>query len=220
MNEHEVQGNDTASSEVSESGWKAHHVYLMALACLIIGVAIGYFLRGSQSPAANPVTVSKAPEAQPTAAPTPEQVKHMGDKMAEPIMAELQKNPNDPELLAKAGSIYFRSSQFPLAVEYYERSVKSRPTAEGYVSLSNAYHYAENDNKAMEALNKALEIDPKSANALFNLGMLDWQVKNDPKAAIAAWQRLLKLNPNHPRRAQVEMMIAKAKQHLDMPATN
>ena len=220
MDEQEIQDINTVGSEIPESGWKAHHVYLMAVACLIIGVAVGYFLRGSQSPASNIPTVSKMPEAQPTSAPTPEQVKHMGNKMAEPILAELQKNPNDPELLSKAASIYFRSSQFPLAVEYYERALKVKPTAEGYVSLSNAYHYAENDNKALEALNKALEIDPKSANALFNLGMLDWQVKNDPQAAIAAWQRLLKLNPNHPRRAQVEMMIAKAKQHIDMPATN
>src|SRR5262249_48287275 len=126
--------------------------------------------------------------------------------------------PNNPELLAKLGSVYLRASQFPAAVDYYDRSVKAKPTAEGYVSLSNAYHFAKEDDKALEALNHALQLDPKSPNALFNLGMLAWQVKNDPKAAIEAWQRLLKANPNHPRRDQVETMIAKAKQHIDMPA--
>jgi cytochrome c-type biogenesis protein CcmH/NrfG len=218
----ELQQTQESDSEprASASAWKGQHAYLMASVCLVLGLAVGYFLRGSQAPAPAAVTVATPPPAVPADMPSPEQVKHMGDKMAEPILAALQKNPDDPDLLAKAASIYFRSAQFPLAAEYYERSVKIKPTAEGYVSLSNAYHYAENNEKAFEALNRALQIDPKSANALFNLGMLDWRVKNDPKGAIEVWQRLLKLNPNHPRRAQVEMMIAKAKQHMDMPATN
>ena len=222
MSEQEIQSIDP--TELSGNDWKAHHVYLMALACLVIGVSIGYFLRGSQAPAPMSATASTASlptgTTAGTAAPTPEQIKHMGNKMAEPILAELQKSPNDPELLAKLASVYFRSAQYPEAVDYYHRAVKVKPTAEGYVSLSNAYHYAGDDDKAFETLNKALAIDPKSANALFNVGMLDWQVKNDPKGAIQAWERLLKLNPNHPRRAQVEMMIAKAKQHLDISAPN
>jgi cytochrome c-type biogenesis protein CcmH/NrfG len=61
-------------------------------------------------------------------------------------------------------------------------------------------------------LNRALEVDPKSANALFNLGMLNWKVKKDPQAAIQDWELLLKNNPNHPKRAQVESLIAKVKQ--------
>jgi cytochrome c-type biogenesis protein CcmH/NrfG len=97
--------------------------------------------------------------------------------------------------------------------------VKIKPTTEGLVSLSNSYHYAGNDDKAFESLDRALKLDPKSPNALFNLGMLKWQVKNDPKGAIAAWEQLLKTNPNHPRRAQVEGMIEKAKKHLTIAAT-
>jgi cytochrome c-type biogenesis protein CcmH/NrfG len=142
----------------------------------------------------------------------------MADKQAEPLLAALQKDPNNPELLAQLGSVYLRAQQFPTATDYYEHATKIKPTAEGFVSLSNAYHYAGQDERAFVTLNQALQIDPKSANALFNLGMLSWRVKNDPQAAIEAWQRLLKTNPQHPRRAEVESLIAKAKQHLNMPA--
>jgi len=50
------------------------------------------------------------------------------------------------------------------------------------------------------------------ADGMQNLGMLNWKVKKDPQAAIQNWQLLLKNNPNHPVRAQVESLIAKVKQ--------
>lgn len=204
----------------SQNRWTNTQAYAFAVICLVVGVVCGYLLHGPSKPAAaSPVpqqVSAQVPVSQPVAMPTPDQMKHMGDKMAEPLLARLQKDPNNPELLAKVGSIYFRAGQFPLAAENYEKSVKLKPTAEGFVSLSNSYHYAGNDEKAFAMLDQALKLDPKSANALFNLGMLNWQVRNDPKAAVAAWQQLLKANPNHPRRARVEQMIAKAKKHITM----
>ncbi len=129
----------------------------------------------------------------------------MGDKPAEPLLKDLKGNENDAKTLAKLASVCFRPGQYPWGTEYYEKSLKAKPSAEGYVSLSNTYHYTGQDDKAIAMLNRALEVDPKSANALFNLRMLNWKVKNDPRAAI-------KNNPNHPKRAQVEGLIAKVKQ--------
>ncbi len=205
-----------------ENHWSSTQAYVFAVICLVVGIGCGYLLRGvsQTSVSASPRQTADQPQPHAAAMPTPDQMKHMGDKMAEPLLAQLQKDPNNPELYAKVGSVYFRAGQFPAAAENYEKSVKLKPTAEGYVSLSNSYHYAGDDDKAFASLEDALKLDPKSANALFNLGMLKWQVKNDPKGAIESWQRLLKTNPNHPKRAAVENMIAKAKQHMSMPAAD
>lgn len=205
--------------------WTSTQAYAFAAICLVVGIACGYLLHGPgksalTAPVVRQQTAEQQAMPQTVAMPTPDQMKHMGDKMAEPVLADLQKDPNNAELLAKVASIYFRAGQFPLAVENYEKSVKIKPTAEGFVSLSNSYHYAGNDDRAFESLDRALKLDPKSPNALFNLGMLKWQVKNDPKGAIAAWEQLLKTNPNHPRKAQVEGMIEKAKKHLTIAATD
>lgn len=210
--------NDTAAS--TTPGWKASHVYSLALICLVIGVVSGYLLHGPAKAAA-PVAEQQNAQQQGMQAgsmPTPDQISHMADKMAEPLLAELKKDPNNPELLGKIASVYMRSQNYALAADYLDRAVKAKPSADGYVSLSNALHYAGSDDKALQSLDEALKLDPKSANALFNLGMLEWQVKNDPNSAITAWEKLLKTNPNHPKRAQVENYIAKAKQHMNMPA--
>jgi cytochrome c-type biogenesis protein CcmH/NrfG len=197
--------------------WSDTQAYVLAVVCLVLGIVAGYLLHAPKQVAADVPPASPGMSGMQGRMPTPDQMKHMGDKMAEPILAELQKDPNNADLLAKAGSVYFRAQQFPASAEYYERAAKAKPAAETFVSLSNALHYAGSDDRALEALNRALQLDPESPNALFNLGMLKWQAKNDPNGAVEAWQRLLKANPDHPRRAQVEEMIARAKQHMNLP---
>ena len=233
-------GKEPVSSN-SGSRRTAAQAYAMAIVCLFIGIAVGYLLRGSSKAGSIPtkqagaaVAAPSLPAAAPTPAAatsmpaaatptvsnmgqvTPDQLKHMGDKQAEAMLAELRKDPKNPALLVQIGTVYFRTQQFSQAAEYYERAAKIKPSPELFVSLGNSYHYAKSDDRAIEALNHALKLDPKSANALFNLGVLKWETKNDPKSAIECWQRLLKIYPNHPRRTEVESMIARAKQHMNL----
>jgi cytochrome c-type biogenesis protein CcmH/NrfG len=65
---------------------------------------------------------------------------------------------------------------------------------------------------AISQLQQALHYDPKDANALFNLGMIKWQGKQDGKGALAAWQELLKSNPqlSADRKATVQKLMTDA----------
>ena len=72
--------------------------------------------------------------------------------------------------------------------------------------------YSGNVDGALSELDQALKYDPKHAGALMNIGIIELQAKKDVPAAVASWQKLLKLNPNFPQKAQVEQMIAMAKQ--------
>ena len=47
---------------------------------------------------------------------------------------------------------------------------------------------------------------------LMNIGIIKWQGKNDVNGAVAAWQTLLKRNPNFPQKAVIEHMITQAQQ--------
>jgi cytochrome c-type biogenesis protein CcmH/NrfG len=139
-------------------------------------------------------------------------MKTMADKAAQPLLEKLKQNPNDYDLLAQTAATYGKGRQFDVAVQYYEQAAKVKPSAEIYTDMAGAYHYAGAEDKSMESLNHALELDPKYANALFNLGMLKLRVKGDNKGAIALWEKLIKTNPDNPHRAEIEQMIAKVKQ--------
>lgn len=212
---------DSNSRSAAPTPENSAPTYILAVICLLLGIGVGYLLHSPK--AAVPGAMQAQQQAEPGAMaggiPTPDQMNHMVEKATEPILTALQKDPNNADLLAQAGTVYFRAQQFETAAAYYEKALKIKPSPEGFIALSNAYHNAGADDRAIDSLNQALKLDPKSATALFNVGMLDWKVKNDPDAAIAAWQQLLKMNPKHPRRAEVEKMIAKAKKHQTMATT-
>src|SRR5689334_6361050 len=89
----ETQSGGSVSTQGS---WQAKQVYLMAAVCLVFGLIVGYLLRGS-STTGLPATASTRPA--PTVSksvgqmPSLEQMKHMADKQAEPLLEQLKKTP-------------------------------------------------------------------------------------------------------------------------------
>ena len=204
-------------------GWSSVQVYTLSAICLLIGLTMGYLFRGSttsQAPGTQTETGSKPAGKLPDnpTQPTPEAMKRMAEKQVEPLLEQLKSNPNDADTLGKIAHYYMVAGQTKDATTYYEKQVAAKPSAEAYTNLANAYYYGGQGDKAIEALNQALKLDPKSANALYNLGMLKWQVKGDTKGAIESWETLIKTNPNHPQVDKVKKLIAKAKEHANMPA--
>jgi cytochrome c-type biogenesis protein CcmH/NrfG len=200
------------------SSWTSSRAYLLALAVLLLGTAVGYFLRGSGALAPAAHTTGELPSAgREQQNVTPEMLRHMADKQAEPLLAELQTSPQDPELLTKLGNIYYETRNFKEAIEFYRRAVASRDSTSVRADLGSAYWYSGDADSAIREFESALKLDPNNADAYFNLGMVKWQGKMDVDGAIAAWEMLLRKHPNHPNRRQVETMIAHAKQHAGMP---
>jgi tetratricopeptide (TPR) repeat protein len=97
-----------------------------------------------------------------------------------------------------------------MAIKYYEDSVRVKPDAAVFVKLGGVCHFDGDDDKAIGAWNHALRLDPGNADALFNIGFVQWHARGNRKEAIAAWRKLLAMNPNHPKRAQVEELLAQA----------
>jgi cytochrome c-type biogenesis protein CcmH/NrfG len=219
----EKEQNMSKTESPSTSNWTGTQAYVLAVICLVVGVAVGYLVRGSASP--NPAA-AQATAGAPAGmgmgggmqqAPTPEQLKHMADVQAKPLLEQLKTSPNDAALLYKTGSVYYDAQQFPTAIEYYEQAAKINPNAlDLRTDLATAYYYAGDVDKSLAEFDKVLKIDPKFGNALFNQGMIRWQAKMDIKGAVESWKKLLETNPNYENRAQVENLIAKAEQHANM----
>ncbi len=207
------------SEQRAASGlWSSTQAYTLAIICLLLGVAVGYLLRGSAPvSAARPSTAAPAGAPEVAAqAPTPEQMRRMAEKQAEPLLAQLKQSPNDPVLLAQVGNTYYDAQLFQDAIGYYQKSLEAKENPDVRTDMATSYFYLGDPDSAIAQLQQVLKSNPRHENALFNLGMVRFQGKTDFAGAVAAWEQFLQQNPNTPRRAEVEQLLARARQHAGL----
>ncbi len=211
--------NEPTTQPTAASVWGTKQAYAMAVICLVVGLAIGYLFRGSQSPAAPaPPAANSQASAQPSAAaggagqmPTLEQMKEMAEKKAAPLLEKLKGDPNNIDLLIQVGNTYLSTHQFKEAAGYFDRVLQVEPkNVAARTQMASCMFYNGDVDGAISQLQQSLHYDPKDANSLFALGMIKWQAKHDSKGAVAAWQQLLKSNPqvSPDRKANLQKLIA------------
>jgi len=217
-----------SNAKVSGQGgtnWTSSQAYTMAVLCLLVGLAAGYLVRGSSAPSVAPVSQQATPTAA-AGAPggvgasqvSPEQMKRMAEAQAQPLLARLKTEPNNAALPAEIGNIYYDTQQYQEAIRYYGDSLKLNPAnADVRTDMGTAYYYMGDSDRALQEFNASLKYNPTHAQTLFNMGMVKWQGKMDSAGALAAWQQLLKANPNYPERAKVEELIAQVREHQNIP---
>jgi len=214
--------SDPSPSTTNSAGvsWTSAQAYVLAAFCLLLGVALGYLFRGSASTAtsqAAAATTTQPASAQPGQAQQEQPDPAMQAALAQaaaPLLEAVNKDPKDFDSLVKLGNLYYDGKQFPSAIQYYERALVIHPeNPDVRTDMGTAYWYTGDAEKALVAMQTSLKYRPGHPQTLFNLGWVRWQGKQDPQGAIAAWQELLKANPDYPQRQQVERYIAKAKEH-------
>lgn len=209
--------NTNGSSKSSGSEWQPSQVYVMAAVCLILGVALGYLFRGSQTQAgSNSVPGQSRPAALADMSqqmPSLDAMKRMADTQAAPLLAQLKNDPSNAGLLKQVAKIYEATHQFQEAAGYYSKAVDINPKdVEARTEEASCLYYAGDVDGAVAQLQQAIQENPSDANSLFNLGMIRWKGKNDAQGALQAWKQLLKSNPKleSEKKEQVEKLIAQA----------
>jgi len=208
------------ATATSVEQWTSVQAYVLAVICLLVGIAGGWFIRGSQSPAASGAETASASAPSPamgnpaTQAPTPAQMQKMADTQAGPLLEKLKADPNNAGLLASIGNVYYDTQQYPTAIDYYQRALKVEPANAGVrTDMATAYWYTGDADTAIAEFKRSLSYEPNKANTLFNLGIVEWQGKMDIDKATATWQKLLDTNPNYEGKDKVLELMAQAKKH-------
>ncbi len=222
--------NESTTEPAAGSSWQVKQVYAMAIVSLVVGLAIGYLFRGSQSPmpaAPQPVAAVQSSPAGMAAQgmgaqgmggqaaqgqmPTLDQMKQMADKKAAPLLEQLKGDPNNTDLLSQIAKVYLSTHQFKDAASYFGKALQVDPKNVAIrTEMASCMYYGGDVDGALNELQQSLQYSPKDANSLFNLGMIRWQGKQDSKGALEAWEQLLKSNPglSPDRRAKVQKLIA------------
>jgi len=212
-----------SSVPAQKPGIPTQQAYGIAAVCLVVGLVAGYFLLGSpKSPAlANnqpaPSAAAGSANVPPGTHPklTLDQMKQMADVKASTLIEKSKADPKNTALLVQIATIYQASHQFKEAADYFGKALQVDPkNVSARTELASCLYYSGDSDGALSQLNQALKYAPTDANSLFNLGMIKYRGKNDPKGAVAAWQQLLKAHPDLDRKSAVEAMISEAQGKL------
>jgi tetratricopeptide (TPR) repeat protein len=118
-----------------------------------------------------PLLVScKKKEEQPTSSPA--QNPYSNESIYFEVKQELAKNPNDPDALYHLADLYDRNSQYPEAIETYQKVVKLKPDmGYAYFKIGTAYDRLNQPAKAITAFKEAAKLMPKYAVIYNNMGV-------------------------------------------------
>ena len=213
----------------SKLAWQPTQLVVMCAVCLVTGFLAGYLLRGSASAptfshaaqattgpsaqALDPAGRSQTAQQKPKEMPTLDDLQHMADKKAAPLLTKLKSDPKNPQLWNQVGLIYKSAHQFKEASGYFENSLKYDPKDLGVrADYASCMYYTGDVDGALAQLNQSLTYDPKHAGTLMNIGIIKWRGKNDIDGAVAAWEKLLQYHPDFPQKDLVQQMLTQAKQ--------
>ena len=175
------------------------------IAGVLFGVIVGYMLGVSRTGAGSlPVAA-----AQSAAAPAPALANEQELQGWRNILATDPKNLRANVELANR---LYDAGRYAEALPYYQQAVAIDPkNVSVSTDFATALYYAGKPDDALTQFDKSLTIDPKHGQTLFNIGIVKRDARNDPKGAIAAWERLLASVPDYPDAAKVRTMIAELK---------
>jgi tetratricopeptide (TPR) repeat protein len=171
------------------------------IAGVFFGLIAGWII-GSQQASLRP---GGAPAAQQTAAPassaasatTRAAVLNEAEVTALKSVADREKSNARPRV--QLANLYFDAERYDDAIKWYEDALALQPNDVNVsTDLGVCYYYINQPDKALAQFEKSLELDPKHAKTLLNVGIVRAFGKQDLDGATQAWQQVIKIAPNSP----------------------
>ncbi|MBI3484766.1 MAG: tetratricopeptide repeat protein [Acidobacteria bacterium] len=205
-----------AQPDTQSSTWSSREAYLLAMVCLLVGAALGYFFRASAPNMPAPTTqVGSMPSAPPSGMPAadgPPPTAEALSSIAAPMLAALKADPKNADVLIQLGNLYYDHRVYPESITYYKRALEIRPKDVNVrTDLGTAYWYTGDAKNAVAEYEKSLAVDPQHTATMMNMGIVKLNGLNDAKGAIATWEKLLRDNPQFSEKQKVLDLIAQAK---------
>ena len=175
------------------------------IAGVLFGVIVGYLLGVSQRETGTiPVTGASTAAAAPAALANEQELQAYRNVLA--------SDPKNVRANVELGNRLYDAGRYAEAIPYYQQSFTlDARNVNVSTDLATALFYAGRPDEALAQFDRSLAIDPKHGQTLFNVGIVRRDGKQDPKGAIAAWERLLVSVPDYADAGKVRTMIAELK---------
>jgi cytochrome c-type biogenesis protein CcmH/NrfG len=128
------------------------------------------------------------------------------------LQERIQANPSDYDALVQLGNIHYDQRNYADAEGLYKRALAIRgDDLDVRTDLGTMLFYLNKYDEAITELSAVLAKNPTHGQALFNMGVVQLHGKNNPQAALQAWEKLAETNPNFPQIEAVKEQIQKLK---------
>jgi tetratricopeptide (TPR) repeat protein len=131
-----------------------------------------------------------------------------GDRLAS-LQRELDRDPENPDLLGRLGNLYYDREEWNRAIELYEKARRKAPKNAALLSDLGAAHRNRGEFKlAVSYFRKAREADPEHWQAILNEVLVEAFDRKDPAAAQKAFDDLKRQFPQIPNLDRIQAQIS------------
>lgn len=119
------------------------------------------------------------------------------------------QDPKNAQAWIALGNDYFDTKQRQKAVDAYARALELRPNDPDVLTDQGVmYRELGQPEKAVANFQKASQLDPRHVQSVYNLGVVYAFDLKDREKALAAWRRVIAIDPRSPQAAQAQQAIA------------
>jgi tetratricopeptide (TPR) repeat protein len=122
------------------------------------------------------------------------------------LMQKITANPQDTTSLQTLGNMYYDANDFANALVFYEKIAVITPKDDGsWIAVAAAAYQSGKEDRAVEAWNKALGINPDNIEAHYGLGFYNLdKTPSDEAKARAEWAKVVAIAPQSDLAKQVQ----------------
>jgi cytochrome c-type biogenesis protein CcmH/NrfG len=169
---------------------------VIGVAGAVFGLIVGWIIGTQQAPA-RPIVQAAAPAAQAPVSAPPAAAAGVDEAQAAALRSIAEKDPANVQSRVQLGNMYFDAERYQDAIQWYEAALKLDPKAvDVSTDLGVCFYYTNQPDRAVRQLEDSLRVDPRHAKTLLNLGIVKAFGMQDLAGATAAWEQVIKLDPN------------------------
>lgn len=187
-----------------------------AVAFIIVGFVVGFIAvftivepRATAALKAQPKVFKPGPPQPAGGAPA------VDAKLLRQLESQVQANPTNFDAIVQLANLNYDQRNFPEAARLFGKALELRPAE---IDLRTDYatvlFYSQRVDEALAEFQKVLDQNPTHPPALFNMGVVLLQAKDDPEGAIRHWQTLVDTHPDYPQIELVKKQIETLRQRL------